>query len=306
MSKSPLAVALAVAIVVIGAPAHANEQSDLEKARAAYIAHQYVEADARFRAMLDPRSGTLHDPALVTQARMVWGAVKVGQGRPDEAMAIFERLLLTDPGFDPDPLSFPTEVIDLFIDTRAKIRDKINAAAQAAAQAEAARKAREEEERRRERVRVAMLEQMASEERNTERHSRLVAFVPFGAGQFQNGQPGLGWFFLLTEASLVAAGAVTVPIYLIDLQSRSDAFRAGDRTRAQEYIERADAVRTVNLALFGTFVGTAAIGILQANLSFVPESFELHKRPIPPPSPTLTPTIAPSATGLTLGLTARF
>lgn len=299
-----LAFAVTLSLLLLGVHAHASEQTDMEKARAAYIAHQYDDADARFRAMLDPQRGTVHDPVLVTQARMYWGAVKLAQKKQDEAIQIFEKLLLTDPGFDPDPLSFPSDVIDLFIDTRAKIRDKINAQAQARAQADVARKAHEEEERRRERARVLRLEQMAAEETITERHSRLIAFVPFGAGQFQNGQKELGWFFLISESALVVAGAVTVPIYLADLQSRSDAHAAGDDFRAQEYIDRASTIRTINLALFGTFVADAAIGVLQANLAYQPEATEIRKRAIPLAG--VAPVIAPTASGVTLGLSGSF
>src|SRR5437899_12206475 len=98
MSSRPLALAMSifVALVLLGAHAHANEQSDLDKARAAYLARQYDDADARFRVMLDPKNGTLHEPALITQARMYWGAVKLAQGKQDEAVALFEKLLLAD------------------------------------------------------------------------------------------------------------------------------------------------------------------------------------------------------------------
>jgi hypothetical protein len=304
LRRSSLAAAAVALALLLPTTAWANEQTDLEKGRAAYLAHEYGEADARFRAMLDPKSGTLKDQAMITQARMYWGAVKLAENRPEEATAIFEQLLLDDPGFDPDPLSFPTSVIDLFIDTRAKIRDKINAAAQAAAQAEVARKAREEEERRRERARVATLERMAEEEEVRERHSRLVALVPFGAGQFQNGQTAAGWFFLVSESALALASAVTVPIYLVDLQSRSDAARAGDTVRAQEYIDRAVTVRTVNLALLGALAVTAGIGVIQANVAYVPEVHDVKKRAVP--QAVLEPIVAPAPNGCTIGAALRF
>ena len=306
MFKRPLvALAVIVALAFVGERAHANDQSDLDKGRAAYLGRQYDEAETRFRGILDPKSRQPHDPAFITQARMYLGAVKVAEHKKDEASALFEKLLLTDPGFDPDPLSFPTEVIDLFIDTRARMRDAINAAAQAAVRAEAVRKAREEEERRKERARLVALEKLAGEESVIERHSRLVAFVPFGAGQFQNGQKELGWLFLGSEALAVAVGAATVPIYLGYLQKRSDAARAGENDVAGQYVDRASTVRDVNLAAFGAFAALAVTGIVHANVTFVPTTTEVRKRALPP-HPEITPTVQPVTQGLVLGMSGRF
>jgi hypothetical protein len=310
MPRSLLVLATWLALFALGAPALASEQTDLEKGRAAYHARQFDEADARFRTMLDAKTGSLRDPVLVTQARMYWGAVMMAKGKPDDAAAQFEKLLLAEPGFEPDPLSFPTEVIDLFIDTRAKIHDKISAAAQAAAQAEAARKAREAAQRAREIARVATLERMAAEERVTSRHSRFIALVPFGAGQFQNGQRAWGWVFLTTESALALATAVTLPLYRKELQDRSEAYPA-DPVRVRQYIDRAKTIRYVNLALVGTLAGVAIIGIVQAQLNYVPEEVEVKKRPIP--KAAFAPLIAPSfggktegGRGLVLGITGTF
>jgi hypothetical protein len=136
---------------------------------------------------------------------------------------------------------------------------------------------------------------MATEEKVTEVHSRWVALVPFGAGQFQNGDRALGWTFLGLEAGLVAATLVTLPIYLTDLQYRTEAFSQGDRVRAQEYIDRAVAVRIVDLSLAGAFAGIAITGVVQAQAVFVPDKVEVKKRAIP--DVAWQPTVAPSADG---------
>jgi hypothetical protein len=47
-----------------------------------------------------------------------------------------------------------------------------------------------------------------------ERHSFVINFVPFGAGQFQNGQRRKGWLFLGAEAVL---GAVSVGAFATNL-----------------------------------------------------------------------------------------
>ena len=121
-----------------------------------------------------------------------------------------EQLLLAEPSFEPDPLTFPSDVLDLFFDVRTKIRDRLNAAAEASARREAERRAREETERRRAAERVRLLERLAAEEKTTVRSSRWVASVPFGVGQMQNGDHALGWSLFGVEALLV--GLVTVPL----------------------------------------------------------------------------------------------
>jgi predicted negative regulator of RcsB-dependent stress response len=304
----PLAtLCLLAPLLLAGGVARADEQGDLEKARAAYLARQYDDAEARLRAMLDPNKGTLHDPTLVTQARMYLAAAVLQKGKRDDANAILERLLLDDPQYEPDPLSFPTETIDLFIDVRTRIRDKLNEAAEERARFEAAAKAREAEKKRAEAARVATLEKMATEETVTTLHSRWVALVPFGTGQFQNGRSTLGWAFLATESALLAGAAITVPIYLVELQNRSDAYRAGDDVEADEYINRAYAVFYTNLAFVGAFAATSVIGVLEAELNYVPSVVEVKHREIPPPSQAV-PLLTPSADGhgAMVGVFGRF
>jgi len=309
--RSILAPAFASAILVAaclaGGTARADEQSELDKVRAAYAAQKYDDAESRLRDVLDPKHPTLRDPALVTQARMYLAAVLIAKKQPDQATPVFEKILLDDPDFEPDILSFPTNVIDQFIDTRARLRERLNELAQERARKELERKIQEEDAKRREVARVAMLERLAGEEKVTTLSSRWLALVPFGTGQFQNGDRALGWFFLATETACVLGTGVTVPIYLTDLEYRSTAYRDGDNTSANEYIDRATTVRTVDLVLAGTFAVTAIAGIVEAEAAFVPEGVELRKRPLPT-AWTALPTIAPStdARGAVVGVVGRF
>jgi tetratricopeptide (TPR) repeat protein len=301
-----VAVTAAVACLVAAAPARANDQSEVDKVRAAYLAQRYDEAETRLREMLDPKNPTVKDPALVTQARMYLAAVLIAKKDPDAAGPVLERIMLDDPTYEPDPLSFPTEVIDDFIDTRSKLRDRLNAEAQERARRAAEKKAREEEQKRREAARLAMLERLAGEEKLTSQHSRWLALVPFGVGQFQNGDRALGWIFLGTEAACVAGTAITVPIFLQDLEDRSNAYRAGDLTETNEYIARANTVRDVNLVFAGAFAAIAITGVVEAQANFVPESVELRKRPLP--SAWVLPTVAPTGDGRggSFGVIGRF
>src|SRR5256885_9105422 len=166
------AAALAVAILATRA-AHADGRAELEKARAAYLARNYTEAEERLRALVDRKTG-LREPGLLSQARMNLGAVLLAQGKKEAATEIFERLILEDSTYEPDPLSFPGEVINLYIDIRSQLRERIRAAAENAARLEAERRAREAAEKKAREEWQKRVEEMASEEVITSRHSRLV------------------------------------------------------------------------------------------------------------------------------------
>jgi len=311
MTSRPLVAAVALAACLLAAPARADEQSDFEKGRAAYATKNYDDADRRFSAMLDPKNGTLHDPALVADARMYWAATMIALGKKSEAAAIIEKLLLARPEYEPDPLRFPQDTINFFIDTRARIIDRINEAKAVAARAAQEAHDREVREKALAAKRLALLESMASQEIEIERHSRLFAMIPFGVGQFQNGQPVLGWIFLGTEGALALAAGITIPVYRSQLSSAAQAHTLGQTVEEDGWISRANTTRTVNLVLVGAFVVTAVAGVIQAQLTFVPEITVERKRAIPAVT-KLVPTLAPIATpesrvvGGVLGFEGRF
>lgn len=307
MIPRPL-VALAIAAVcTLASPARADEQSDFEKGRAAYATKNYDDADRRFREMLETGGGTLHDPALVSEARMYWAATMFALSRQTDAAAMLEKLLIARPEYEPDPLRFPQNVINFFIDTRAKIVDKINAAKAAAAKAAQDAHDAEVAAKAKAAKRLAMLEAMASEEIEIQRHSRLFALLPFGAGQFQNGSPTLGWVLLATEGALALASAVTIPVYRIQLSNAAQAHADGQRDQEDGWIARANTTRYVNLALAGAFAVTWIAGVLQAELAFVPEITVQRTRPIPPVGLRTAPplSVRPTVTPITLPAEGR-
>jgi tetratricopeptide (TPR) repeat protein len=290
-----LLAASAFALVVLGGrPASAQGRVDVEKARAAYLARNYAEAEERLRALVDAKTG-LKDLSLLSQARMYLAAVLLAQGKREAGAEAFEKLILEDPAFEPDPLSFPGDVINTFFDVRAQLQEKIRQAAQNAARLEAEKRARAEEDRRRQEAWLAKVKQMATEEKITVHNSRVVALLPFGAGQFQNREPVLGWVFLASEAALVIGTMVTVPLFIY-ADGRKNGQGADLENKAQVYKERADTIQTVNLSLVGAFAAVAITGIVQANLAYVPEVSVIKKRELPPQA-RLVPMLAPVTRG---------
>jgi len=294
--------------------AQVDEQSELDKARNAYLAHQYEEADVRFRALLDARNPVLHDRVLVNQAHMYWGAVMQARKHAEQANAQFEELLLSDPTYEPDPLAFPTDVVNAFIDTRSRLRERLTRIAHDKAVTAAIKQKQDEQNRLAQETRLKLLEKLATQEKTVARHSRWIALLPFGAGQFQNGQKPLGWAFLGTEAALVAAAVITLPVYLVALENESNAYSQGDSFRSGEYHDRAVEIRYANIGLNIALAGVAAVGIIQAQAAFVPEEAELIKRPVPEivPASHLSFDLSPirpaegKGGGMTFGIRGRF
>ncbi len=277
-----LCTAVVGAVLSFTSSARADAQADFEKARAAYRAHAYEDSESRFSALLDPKAPEKLEPAVASQARMYLGATYLAEKRKEDAERIFEKLLVEDPRFDPDPLTFPTDVLNDFIDTRSRIRQRLNDAAAYQARLDAEKRAKDELEKKRQTERLRILEQMASEEKITVRHSRLVASVPFGAGQFQNGQHALGWIFLGVESALVIGSGVTLIPYTDAINRRNEEHNAGDPDHKENlYANRAQTAQIANLSLVGGLAVVMAGGVLQAHLAFVPESPETKARPIP-------------------------
>ena len=243
---------------------------------------------------------------------MYLGAVLLAQGKRDPAVEVFEKLILEDPAFEPDPLRFPGDVINTFFDVRAQLQERIRQAAQNSARLEAEKRARAEDERRRQEAWLARVKQMATEEKITVHNSRVVALLPFGAGQFQNREPVLGWIFLVSESALVLGTMITVPLYIY-ADGRKNGQGDNLEGKAQLYQERADTIQTVNLSMVGALAAIAVTGIVQANLAYVPEITETKRHELPPQS-RLVPTLAPIARtesnatpqGVMLGLGGTF
>jgi tetratricopeptide (TPR) repeat protein len=287
---------VALAVLFATRAASADARAELEKARASFVARNWTDAEERLRTLLDPRTGTLKERPLISQARMYLGATQLALGKKDEAKESFEKLVLDDPTFEPDPLSFPGEAINTFIDVRSSLLEQIKTASQNAARLAEEKRAREEAEREAQRIWLERVKAQAAEEKITVRNSRIVASLPFGAGQFQNGQLVLGGVVLGAQAASVGGTIVTYAMYRY-ARGRENEELAGDLGLAPQWHQRAEDLRIANLAFAGSFLGTAALGILQAHLSFVPERAQKKPRDLPPlepvrPRAALVPTVS--------------
>jgi hypothetical protein len=276
--------------------ARADERTDIEKAYSAYLGHNYEEAETRLRALLDAKAGTLKDPDNIADARMYLGAALVAEGKKDQATTLFEALLVDKPEYEADPLRVSTQAIDAFLDVRARMRSVLSNLKAERVRKEQEVRAKEEAERQKAAVRLAMLEKLASEEVVRTKHSRWLAALPFGVGQFQNGQLALGGVFLAGQALLLAGSGIAAGITIYDANQAHDTLLGGSHDVAGQYNRYAQTAAVVSDVLTAGFALVALAGIVQAQVAFVPESAEVRKRPVP--SASVTPVLGPGGIGL--------
>jgi tetratricopeptide (TPR) repeat protein len=289
------------AVSLAAAPARADDASELERAKASYDAGRYAEAVERFREILNSASpNALREPTAIERARAYYAACLIALGRSDEADAEIEKVIRANPVFSPDPVAFPGKVVDRFIEIKSRLKGEIEAAFRARAAVEQAAKAKAE---RQQREYIESLQRLASQETVLVRNSRWIAMVPFGAGQFQNGQQELGYTFLLAESALavtsIASGVIHMNL-VADYASHPgtadfDKFTS-DRVTA----------RDVNRYSAGALALVALVGIVHAQLTFIPEVQEMRQRPLPPPPPAVTPKVGMGPSGFFLGVGGRF
>jgi hypothetical protein len=193
-------------------------------------------------------------------------------------------------------------VVDRFVDVRTKIRAELNAKAEADA-----KKKRDDDEkltraREAEIARIKELERLARLEVHIVHNSRWIAAIPFGVGQFQNGQTAGGWLFLTTEAALAATSIITETT---KASLESQGFAPGVDTNALN--SQTHRLKLINWSVFGGLVAVAAGGVLHAQLTFVPEFREVRERALPPPvNLTVAPSIGTLPNGGFLGLQGTF
>ena len=296
----------------------ADDAQALELAKSPFDAGQYAEAHARLSAILDPTlppcdagpspTGQCHltDLDLIERARALDAASLLALKRDSEADVLIRAILRRSPSYVPSPAMFPQEVIDRFTTVRLSMAAELRTILQQREideerKKDAARKAHDAEEKW-----IAEIARLAARERWVESNSRWLALVPFGVGQFQNGDVRLGVLFASGEAVLGGASLVTVAIVnslaSINVNQRTPQNQPVDIPALNSRIDTLTAVNRVTFAAWGALT---LAGIVQAEVAFVPEKVTYHDRVIPP-RPRVLPVVAPQPGGAVIGLSGTF
>jgi hypothetical protein len=286
-----------------------NDAAELARVVSLYEAGKYGECASALKHLLSAESPhPFHDLGVVESARIYQAACLIGSGQNQLADEPLRSAIRQNPQMKPpDSLVFPPQVIDRFLRVRETMFDVIRKAEDERVKRAQEAAAQQEARAKRERVRVAGLERLAQEETVITPRTRWFALVPFGVGQFQNQNKPLGYVFLSSEILLAASTLTALGVSTHLVLSRSQADRADPSNDAR--------INDWNTALDYSayaWLGVSLIGILEAQLSFVPEQRQLRKRPLPPElrpetsSLRVLPSAVPVAGGAVLGLSGQF
>lgn len=244
---------------------HLSDRAELDRVIDLYHSGQYEACKGELLRLVGEgeQRPILTEPPALERGRLYLATCALMLGEESVARASLYEALKQNPLMaPPDSLTFPPHVVALFLQVRDEVQSLISKREQEEVERlrEAHRRALAEERERKERERK--LYELASQETLVTQNNRIVAFLPFGAGQYQNGQKALGDFFLVTEAGVAAIAGVS-GLILFDLyrQTLSVEPAANDNSKFQ-------AAYTVFAASSWTLVGLVAVGMLEANINF--------------------------------------
>ncbi|MEL6548564.1 MAG: hypothetical protein AAFQ82_28330, partial [Myxococcota bacterium] len=162
---------------------------ELRRAKNEYAYGNYDESVLRLRGLLYPMR--LDSDEQVIEARRYLALSYYLLDRRAAMRDEFTKLLFIEPDYELDPFSIAPPVIEIFEELRQSLKTELD-------------------EIRRRRA-DAQLNQPSGEgvlrlvERRMTERSELATFLPFGVGQFQNGDTELGVFFAASKSPSLTA-----------------------------------------------------------------------------------------------------
>ena len=179
------------------AEAPATPSVEFERGKNAFARAEYGRAVELLRPLVYPEV-RLETEGEIVQAHRMLGVASLFENDADGARREFRKLLELRPDYRFDPLLDPPRVVDFF---NLVVKDEESELAVI----EAKRRRREEELVARQKREAERLRAQQALVLRYDHHSYAVNFIPFGAGQFQNGQRRKGWIFFGAEAALGGA-----------------------------------------------------------------------------------------------------
>jgi tetratricopeptide (TPR) repeat protein len=193
-----LGVCTLVALVLAQGPAAPTVEQELRRAKNEYAYGNYATAVESLRSLLYPMRLTSDEQVI--EARKYLALSYYLLERYDEVGEEFAKLLLLEPDYQLDPFTVAPPVIDMFEQVRLKLKPELDVIRQLRSDTKLETPPKAGVEREIERT-------------ITER-SDFMTFMPFGAGQIQNGDLGWGLLFGVTEVALLAVN-IAAYLYLV-------------------------------------------------------------------------------------------
>jgi hypothetical protein len=241
-----------------------------ERGRTAFERGEYQRAIETLRPLLYPEI-RLEREGQVVEAHRMLGIAHLFEKQNDLAAQEFRKLLQLRPDYRFDALLDPPQVVDFFNGVLHDYEGEL-------AKIEAKRRQAEIEERRQREALERARNGPTVVEKRYVRNSFTINFIPFGAGQFQNGQRRKGWVFLISESALaaVSVGAMATNFALYGFRPHRPCMAntnvAGSTCVPDPTDEnRSRTLTRIQVASGGLFFAVAAWGIADAIMHFRPE-----------------------------------
>jgi hypothetical protein len=269
-SVQRISTTLVYGVLLLAMPAHGLSDPFVvfAKARNAFEGGDYAESASRFAEFLadDPDV-----PALIIEAHKYLAISYLFLGNRKQAEDQFIQLLTRDTEYSLDPLIFPIDVVDFFTEIRRAHATQLERIASARRKAEAEQKKEEERQRQ------LLLEKLRTHvylEKQVTLRSPIVAWMPFGAGQFQNGHRRKGWALLSGQAILLTSGIVTYALHQqLNRETEIPFTRSSDR---QQFEQQERVVRIVNHTSLISLALLMVAGMIDAMVHFTPQEISFR------------------------------
>lgn len=257
-----------------------NVLTQFEDGKNSYLYGDFTKV-IKFLGPLFSKGDALPDGLELGKAREaleMLGLAHFYLGDETAAAEIFEKLIVIDEDRSLNPVTAPPEAIAFYKRIKADFKGDIARR----------RKIFEDEQDRRRKAEAELNQRVIQVE--SRRNSQLVALVPFGVGQFQNGDSAWGGVFLGTE--LVATSLSVAFFFAAENLRQSDGFY--DR----QDVGRARAYRVAQFATGGAAVALMVGGIIHAWATFKPNT-RSERKVIKSGAPArVTPTLTPNGLGV--------
>jgi len=267
-------------------PPPSDPGAQLHQAHATYEYGDYA-ATAKILDALTQARNLEHTPDQIEAFRLL-GLSRFFLSQLDLAVHAFLELLSLDPDYQLDPLYVPPRAVAFFESVRSNNKDLLDPIRQ---RRRATQEATVQEEAARQRFLTlgAGTPPRIIHER-VDRPKWWIALIPFGVGQFQNGDVGLGVTLLVTEIATFAT-ATTCYVWI-------EANSQNGYTPSSNY-QTALTLRAIQIGSDAAFVGLVGFGIFQALATLRPPTIvpEEGTPAGPAPGPKLGIGFAPTPGG---------
>jgi hypothetical protein len=292
--------------ILFQAPLPPTATEELQRGKNAYDRGEFGRAVEIIRPLLYPDLRLQTENHIVLGHRIL-GVAYLFERNESEAKVEFRKLLQLAPDYHFDPLLDPPEVVDFFNVIRKEYTAELSQLEARRRDIEKARK-RDLEECEKVRAGPAVIEKRFG------RNSFAMNFVPFGAGQFQNGHRTKGWIFFAVEgvlgAASVAAFATNFGVYGLHPQRscRHDvgdtACRADDVDHTAE--DRSRLLTQAQVVTGAMFFGAVVWGIIDAIYYYSPETALATGDSLQPPKTSWNLRLSPAVMNRTFSPALSF